>query len=190
MGFTSLTSGPAGLSRLTHPAAAGDEGSGPEAEEALALSDKLDRASREGGLLILSVLPKHAEAAKQQLAQRFAPNGLSVYSIEEAILRHLKAFAHSKHIQWPVILLADAADRTSSDFRKLQTAMSAALSQMVDRDLPCVLAAFADSTGAARAIRPAQRCDRIDSARDRRRTGKHHPTARRTAVCLAAASQR
>lgn len=132
MGFTSLTSGTPGLARLTHSAQVGDAPSGPEEEEALALSAKLDRASREGGLLILSVLPQYADAAKQKLAQRFAASGLSVYSIEEAILRHLKAFAHSKQIQWPVILLADAADRKSADFRKLQTAMSAALAQMVD----------------------------------------------------------
>lgn len=125
--FTSLTSGPTTLTRYATSQQPGEE-PGPEEEELAAFDNKLQRATREGGLLILSVAPQHGERAKDELSHRFA---LEVYSVEESLLRHLHAFAKEKQIKWPAILKADAADRTSADWRRLQVAVAAAIERML-----------------------------------------------------------
>lgn len=125
--FTSLTTGPAALTRYATSQQPALE-QGPEEEEVAAFEDKLQRGIREGGFLILAVAPPHGERAQEELAHRF---GVTSYSIDEGILRHLHAFAKEKQIKWPVILKADAADRSSADWRRLQAAVSAAIDRML-----------------------------------------------------------
>lgn len=81
--------------------------------------------------LALVVSPRRALLAEEQLAVRFP---VDVQSLDNLLIRHMRAFATEKRIDWPIVLRADAvpsAERPGSkDWGNLQRVVKAVLPQV------------------------------------------------------------
>lgn len=150
--FTSPTSAPALATRYPTTLSGSMEDS-PEVEEAQSFEDKLRAEAAEGGVFIISVAPSYAERVQREIAGRF---NVDVYSIEAALLRHLRAYADENGADWTVVLEADATPRGSQSWNLLQGAVGEALKRMVSELL--------GATRPVLLVRPGllARYDRID----------------------------
>ena len=99
----------------------------PEVADARSLEEKLRYASREGAFLILSVEPQWLVRARSELARRFP---IVVCDLDAIFLKHLKAQASQKKANWSVVLRADAAKPTSTDWRNLQRLVEAVMPEV------------------------------------------------------------
>jgi hypothetical protein len=88
----------------------------PEAQEARQFDDRLARATGPGSFLVLAVPRQSHEAAMAQLIARFSPETVSVESL---FLQRLRQQADTVGVRWQKVLAADAAARTSSDWKNL-----------------------------------------------------------------------
>ncbi|MBA2661590.1 MAG: BREX system serine/threonine kinase PglW [Bradymonadaceae bacterium] len=76
--------------------------------------DRLGYKSRNGGFLTLMVHPAHAPKAPAHLARTY---DLTIVSLEEFFLRHMRAQAEAKNISWTTLLSADAPNADDRDRR-------------------------------------------------------------------------
>jgi serine/threonine protein kinase len=101
-----------------------------EAEE---FARRLDYSIAQQHFLALVVSPRHAVQAERLLAARFP---IEVRSLDSLLIRHMRAFAQEKRIDWPIVLRADAipsADRPGSkDWSNLQRVVKAVLPRVKD----------------------------------------------------------
>jgi hypothetical protein len=88
----------------------------PEVATARQLEERLRRATKEGAFLVLMVEPRHLDRATQELASRF---NVETLSLEEALIRHMKAEALRSGADWNTVLRADTADRGTRDWQNL-----------------------------------------------------------------------
>ncbi len=96
----------------------------PGAADAQALDDRLDRLVTDGRLLTLTVEPRHYRRAADELAERF---GLEPVSLEGVLLDAMREAAAAIEADWDVVLRADASDRGSRDWRRLQSLVTKAM---------------------------------------------------------------
>ena len=94
------------------PATDGDGGP----DDADALSDRLKRVVAARGFLALSVGPRHLLDAERHLATEA---GLTPFSLEAGLIRHMRAVAGALGADWRVVVAADAAPEGSRDRRRL-----------------------------------------------------------------------
>jgi serine/threonine protein kinase len=87
-----------------------------EVLDARALEEKLAHAAKTGAFLALTVEPRRAPAAENELIRRFPRE---VVSLERLMLRAMRAEAEARRVSWATALAADAATRDSADFRNL-----------------------------------------------------------------------
>ncbi|MEY4415651.1 MAG: hypothetical protein RIQ53_2944 [Pseudomonadota bacterium] len=121
----------------THPGARPLEG--PQAD-ALALDERLQRQLQHGGLLCLTVAPRLARGAEQQLIQRYGPaagGGLQRLSLDRLLLEALRQQAAALRVDWATVLQADAAEPGSRDWTNLL--------RLVQRTLPALRQALLHS---------------------------------------------
>ena len=78
----------------------------------------------DGRLLALTVEPRYYRRAVDELTERF---GLEPVSLERLLLDALREAAEAVGASWDVVLRADAADRGSRDWRRLQSLVARAL---------------------------------------------------------------
>jgi hypothetical protein len=93
--------------------------------EAAAIEERLRLSRREGGYLVLTVRPTHLDRAREELEARF---DLETRDLDALFLDALRAEADRIKANWDVVLAADAADRDSMPWSRLQ--------QLVDRAMP------------------------------------------------------
>jgi hypothetical protein len=107
--------GSSGLLRYATSAAA--PLSTPEVLDARSLEEKIVGAGRTGAFLALTVDPRRAPLAEDELLRRFAPR--QRVSIEAVLLREMRAEAEARKVKWPVVLAADAEGHDGKGFRNL-----------------------------------------------------------------------
>lgn len=96
----------------------------PEVAAARQLEERLQRAAREGAFLALMVDPRHLDRAVAELAGRF---DVEVRSLDDALVRHMRAEAARAGADWDVVLRADAAPHESRDWQHLLMLVQRAL---------------------------------------------------------------
>lgn len=104
-----------------------------EVAEAQRLEDKLVRAKAQGSYLVLTIDPKYLDDATNQL-QRI---GAKLLNASELFLDAMKAKAKELGVPWDVVLEADAAEKGSADWTRLQ--------ELVRRSMPGVLESLRNS---------------------------------------------
>jgi hypothetical protein len=104
-----------------------------EVAEALRLEEKLTRARKQGSYLVLTIDPRYLDDAANQL-QRI---GAKRINASELFLTAMKGKAAELGVPWDVVLEADAMDKTSADWVRLQ--------QLVQRAMPGVLETLRNS---------------------------------------------
>ena len=85
-------------------------------DDAGALNDRLKRVVVARGFLALSVGPRHLLNAEQHLATEA---GLTPFSLEAGLIRHMRAVAGEVGADWRVVVAADAAPEGSTNRRRL-----------------------------------------------------------------------
>lgn len=106
--------------------------------QAAAAEDRLVRSLSQGSMLVLTVDPRLAQHAEHELLQRFgqshsdqsATQVLTRVNVDALLLSALRQQAQAAGIDWPVVLQADAAERTSRHWINLQ--------RLVQRTLPAL----------------------------------------------------
>ena len=88
----------------------------PEVLDARALEEKISHAVNTGAFLALTVGPRFAGKAEEELLCRFPRE---IVSLERLMLRAMRAEATARRVLWPKALAADAASRDSADFKNL-----------------------------------------------------------------------
>lgn len=104
-----------------------------EVAEAQRLEEKLTRAREQGSYLVLTIDPKYLDDATRQL-QRIGAKRLSA---SELFLTAMKSKAADLGVPWDVVLEADAAEKGSADWTRLQ--------ELVRRSMPQVLETLRNS---------------------------------------------
>lgn len=104
-----------------------------EVAEAQRLEDKLTRARAQGSYLVLTIDPRYMDHAVNQL-QRI---GIKRLSASELFLAAMKDKAADLGVPWNVVLEADAAEKGSADWTRLQ--------ELVRRSMPQVLETLRNS---------------------------------------------
>lgn len=104
-----------------------------EIAEAQRLEDKLTRARKQGSYLVLTIDPKYLDDAAKQL-QRIGAKRLNA---SELFLSAMNGKAAELGVPWDVILEADAAEKGSADWTRLQ--------ELVRRSMPGVLETLRNS---------------------------------------------
>lgn len=132
----------------TRPDAGADDA---EHSEAAAVEQRLQRALRQGGLLVLGVPPRLARHAEAALLRRFAAPGsepapLTRLNLDALLLDALRAQAAAARVDWRLVLAADAADPGSRDRANLQ--------RLVQRTLPALRAALLQSPAPLLLVNP------------------------------------
>jgi serine/threonine protein kinase len=89
----------------------------PQEAEARQFEERLRFALRDSSFLVLNVRPSQMLACERELLRRFPR--LSRVSLDEVLLRRLRAKAEEHDIEWRVILEADAAPPGSEDHGNL-----------------------------------------------------------------------
>jgi serine/threonine protein kinase len=153
-GLLPLTSGSSTtLTRMPSPLSGPPRELTPEETSAVLLDRRLTRAAEEGAFLLLSVEPRHVEAAAEALVSGFP---IERVSLEAVLIAELKATAATLGADWNVVLRADAAPLGSFDRTKL--------GELVDRALSGVEQRLATATRTLLLVWPGllARYDRID----------------------------
>jgi serine/threonine protein kinase len=101
----------------------------PELADARQLEERLARAAREGGFLILAVEPRLLAAARHELG-RFGPSRVS---LEAELLSHLRAVADEKKVPWATVLKADAHGPSGKGWKNLLRLVRVALDRLRDQ---------------------------------------------------------
>lgn len=113
---------------------------------AAAVEERLVRSLEQGGMLVLTVLPRLARYAEAELLRRFAnPDAtpassaapLKRVNFDALLLAALRNKAQAAGVDWNVVLQADAADRGSRHWTNLQ--------RLVQRTLPALRSALLNS---------------------------------------------
>jgi hypothetical protein len=104
-----------------------------EVAEAQRLEEKLVRARKQGSYLVLTIDPKYINEATTQL-QRIGAKHLSASKL---FLTSMKEKATDLGVPWDVVLGADAAEKNSVDWTRLQ--------ELVRRSMPQVLQVLRNS---------------------------------------------
>jgi hypothetical protein len=99
----------------------------PDIVEAVQIEERLQLSRRDGGYLVLTVRPSHLDRAREELEARFE---LESRDLDALFLDALRTEAQRIGARWEVVLAADAADRGSVAWSRLQ--------QLVDRALPAI----------------------------------------------------
>ncbi len=115
-GPTATDTASASFTAFRHATTAPPAETTPEVLAARTLEEKIAHATGTGSFLALTVEPARAAAAEAELVRRFPRE---IVSLERLMLRAMRGEAEARRVQWPVALAADAAPRTSADFRNL-----------------------------------------------------------------------
>ena len=153
--------------------ASGDDG----ADDARTLDERLQRVVETRGFLALSVGPRHLLRVERHLAAALA---LTPFSLEAALIRHMRAVAGEAGADWKVVLAADAAPAGGTDRRRLD--------QLVRRAVPRLQREIADAPDPLLLARPGllaryRRLDALAAVQDAGQRGIA-PAAR--ILCFAA----
>lgn len=105
--------------------------------------ERLQRSLRQGGLLVLTTPPRLARHADEELMRRFGPAdaqrpGLHRVNVDALLLAALRKEAAAAHVDWGVVLRADAAERSSRDWTNLL--------RLAQRTVPALGAALLQSS--------------------------------------------
>ncbi|WP_245754553.1 BREX system serine/threonine kinase PglW [Candidatus Accumulibacter aalborgensis] len=111
-----------------------NEASAP-AIEAQKLEDRLAYAHKAGGFLVLTVEPRLAHHVEAELLRRFGRQRLS---FDTLMLKALRQQAETLKVNWNLVLTADGAAPTSTDWSRLM--------RLVHKALPQVKQALLDAT--------------------------------------------
>lgn len=103
--------------------------------DAQGAEDRLQRAIKSGGLLVLTVDPRQARHAEVELLRRFGPDSgtnpaLQRLSFDSLLLKALRIEATSARVEWNTVLHADAADPGSRDWTNLQRLVQRSLANL------------------------------------------------------------
>jgi len=106
-----------------------------EDAEAQRLQEKLEYGITAGSFLALSVEARHIKRAEEELLHRFDLNRIDGDAL---FLREMKAAASTLGVNWELVLSADATDRDSREWERLQ--------MLVQRAMPQIRATIEQST--------------------------------------------
>jgi hypothetical protein len=95
--------------------------------EAQKLEDRLAYAHKAGGFLVLTAEPRLAHPVEAELLRRF---GRQRVSFDTLLLKALRQQAEALKVNWNVVLMADGAAPTSSDWSRLMRLVHKALPQV------------------------------------------------------------
>lgn len=103
--------------------------------DALAAEDRLQRALKAGGLLVLTVEPRQARRAEAELLRRFGQDSgsnpaLQRMSFDALLLKALRTEATAARVDWNIVLRADAAEPGSRDWANLQRLVQRTLNKI------------------------------------------------------------
>jgi serine/threonine protein kinase len=99
-----------------------------EVAEAQRLEEKLARAREQGSYLVLTIDPRYLDDAANQL-QRI---GAKRINASELFLTAMKGKAAELGVPWDVVLEADAMDKTSADWGRLQELVRRAMPEVLE----------------------------------------------------------
>jgi hypothetical protein len=98
----------------------------PEVADARQFEERLRYSLRDGGFLVLTVLPRDMPECERQLVRQF---GVERVSLDALLLRHLRQQAEKQKVKsWEVVLGADGTTRDSRGWQNLQRLVGLALS--------------------------------------------------------------
>ncbi len=95
---------------------------------ALALDKRLRRLLEKKGFLALSVPPQYMLQAEQHVADSF---GMRLYSLEGALLEHMREVAEELGASWQVVIDADAAQPGSQNRRRLDQLVRRSIDRLI-----------------------------------------------------------
>ena len=96
--------------------------------DVLAADDRLARSLEEGGWLVLSVPPRRVTRAERCLAGQ----AVTTVDVERTLLAGMREFCERHDVRWPLVLEADAADRTSPEWGRLSRVVDAGMAAVRD----------------------------------------------------------
>ncbi len=105
-----------------------------QAQSALEFEERLERAIRTGAFLAIAVGTAKMLKAEDEITRRFDVRRIS---IDQLLIREMRAAAEEANAKWPVVLRADRSERDSGDWRKLVA--------LVKRAMPTVKAAIEEA---------------------------------------------
>lgn len=137
------TAGATQFARLTTVDATAAPSLHGDAAEALRFEERLRYNLEQGGMLVLTVEPRHAQRAEAEILRRFGAAGaqttrLARLSIDALLLHCLREQAQALKVDWNVVLRADAAEPGSRDWTNLL--------RLVQRCVPALKQALFDSS--------------------------------------------
>ncbi|HLZ37458.1 MAG TPA: BREX system serine/threonine kinase PglW, partial [Mycobacteriales bacterium] len=88
----------------------------------LAADDRLLGSLESGGWLVVTTAPRRLQRAERCLA---AYDGVCRVDVEAVVLDGMRTFARGRRVRWDTVLAADAADRRSPDWARLQQVVAA-----------------------------------------------------------------
>jgi len=103
--------------------------------DAQGAENRLQRSLKSGGLLVLTVEPRQARHAEAELLRRFGPDSkldpaLRRLSFDTLLLKALRDEAASAHVDWNIVLRADATEPGSRDWTNLQRLVQRSLATL------------------------------------------------------------
>ena len=98
--------------------------SDPEIEAARNFEERLERAVKAGGFLVLSTTPGRAERVANEIATRFP---VEIRDLDDLLIRHMKEATVAAKARWDVVLETDAAGPRGPNWGKLLTVVGRAL---------------------------------------------------------------
>lgn len=101
----------------------------PQFVEAQAFEDRLERAARDGGLLVLMTSPPTVEDAARHL-ERFE---VSPFDLDALLLTELRRCAEESKATWDRVIAADAAGSGDADWGRLTTLVSRAVPRVEEQ---------------------------------------------------------
>src|SRR5262249_40275447 len=113
----------------------------PEVADARQFEERLRYALRDGGFLVLTVLPRDMPEGERQLVRQF---GVGRVALDALLIRHLRQQAERQKVRsWQVVLGADGAPRDSRGWQNLQRLVGLALpgveAELLGRARPTLL---------------------------------------------------
>lgn len=125
---TLLTSGVSSLARTrTRYEGSGAGGLSSDEAEAQRLQEKLEYGIKSGSFLVLSVDARHIMRAQKELLHRF---DLNLLDGDALFLSVMKAMAKELGVNWALVLGADASDKQSRDWERLQMLVQRAVPEI------------------------------------------------------------
>lgn len=115
---------------------AGRCGAGRSARRRATLATlRLQHSTQSGGLLVLTVEPRHSRHAEAELLRRFGLASktsppLQRLSFDAMLLKALRAEAVAVHVDWSTVLGADAAQHGSREWTNLQRLVQRTLTKL------------------------------------------------------------